>query len=147
MKNLVFLVFMLILTACNSQKKYTNFDYSYARSGGNKPFYENLWIKGNSAKYAYESEGRIAENKFTLSDETLENIQKTLYENNFRTIEEDRKKIYDHISTIIVVRKGANSASKSNASLIMEKDTQRWNNVAAVFEEIITSNINQNSEK
>jgi hypothetical protein len=131
---------MVILAACNSQSKYTDYDYSFSRSGGNKPFYENLWIKGNTATYSLEKDGKKVENKFTLSEESLKNIQNVLTENNFRMIEEDHQKVYDNITTIIVVKKGDNSASKSNASFIMKKDQQRWEKVVETFRNIIEAN-------
>jgi len=45
------------------------------------------------------------------------------------------------VATAIIVKKGANSGSKSDASLIREKDQDRWNNVVAVFENIIKTNV------
>jgi len=143
MKNLVLMLLMVLLTACKSHKKYTDYDYSFSRSGGNKPFYENLWIKGNTANYSMDREGKKVEKKFTLSDETLQNIETTLSANKFRMIEEDRQKVYDNVSTIIVVKKGDNSASKSNASFIMKKDQQRWDQVVEVFRQIIEANKNE----
>ena len=143
MKYLALALLMFFLTACNTQSKYTDYDYSYSRSGGYAPIYENLWIKGNTANYSLEKERKKVENKFTVSDETLKNIQNILQENNFRMIEEDHKKVYDNISTAIVVKKGDNSASKSNASFIMKKDQQRWNNVVKVFQQIIEANKNE----
>lgn len=140
MKNLVLALLMVILAACNSQSKYTDYDYSFSRSGGNKPFYENLWIKGNTATYSLEKDGKKVENKFTLSEESLKNIQNVLTENNFRMIEEDHQKVYDNITTIIVIKKGDNSASKSNASFIMKKDQQRWEKVVETFRNIIEAN-------
>lgn len=140
MKNLVLALLTVILAACNSQSKYTDYDYSFSRSGGNKPFYENLWIKGNTATYSLEKDGKKVENKFTLSEESLKNIQNILKENNFRMIEEDHQKVYDNITTIIVVKKGDNSASKSNASFIMKKDQQRWEKVVETFRNIIEAN-------
>ena len=143
MKNLVLMLLMVLLTACNSHKKYTEYDYCFSRSGGNKPFYENLWIKGNTANYSMDREGKKAEKKFTLSDETLKNIETTLSANKFRMIEEDRQKVYDNVSTVIIVKKGDNSASKSIASFIMKKDQQKWDNVVEVFRQIIEANKNE----
>ena len=140
MKNLVLTLLMVFLAACNSQTKYTDYDYSFSRSGGNKPFYENLWIKGKTAHYSMEKEGKKVEKKFTLSEETLKNIESTLSSNNFRMIEEDRQKVYDNVATRIIVKKGDNSASKSNASFIMKKDQQRWDQVVEVFRQIIEAN-------
>ena len=142
MKYLFLAVLMVILTGCSTQTKYSDYDYSFSQSGGNKPFYENLWIKGNSAKYSLEKNGTKVDQNFTLSAETLKNIEKVVQENNFRMIEEDRQKVYDNVTTIIVVKKGDNSASKSNASFIMAKDRQRWDNVVEVFKQIISSNQN-----
>ena len=58
---------------------------------------------------------------------------------NFRTIKEDYKKVYDHISISINAKKGNNSGSKSDASLIMSEDKARWEAVVNVFQEIINA--------
>ncbi|MEC5157187.1 hypothetical protein [Chryseobacterium sp. MP_3.2] len=147
MKNLIYVLLVLLLASCNTQKKYSNFDYSFARSGGLDPIYENLWIRGNSATYSFEGRGEKINKTFKISPETLKNIEVTLAENNFRMIQEDYKKLYDNVSTSIVVKKGDNSASKSNASQILERDQERWNNVASVYESIIQTNVKQSTLK
>lgn len=140
MKNLFFAFLVLILTGCNSQNKFSDYDYSYSRSGGFAPIYENLLIKGNTVHYSFEGQGKKINKSFKISDAELNKIQSTLTQNNFRTIEEDYKKVYDNISTSINVKVGANSASKSDASFIMKKDEERWNAVVRVFHDIINSN-------
>lgn len=147
MKNLIYVLLVLLLASCNSQKNYSNFDYSFARSGGLDPIYENLWIRGNSATYRFEGRGEKVNKTFKISPETEKNIEVALAENNFRMIQEDYKKLYDNVSTSIVVKKGNNSASKSNASQILERDQERWNNVASVFEGIIQTNVKQSTLK
>ena len=65
MKNtLLFTLFILLLASCNSQKKYSDFDYSYSRSGGLSPIYENLWIKGKNAHYSFEGQGENVKKDF-----------------------------------------------------------------------------------
>jgi hypothetical protein len=147
MKNLIYFFFVLILAACNTQKKYTNFDYSFERSGGISPVYENLLIKGNNAYYSFEGNGKKVKKDFTVSEESLKKIETAISQNNFRTIEEDYKKIYDRIDTNIAVKKGPNSGRKSDASYIMKKDEQRFNNIVAVFTQIIATNVNTSPEK
>lgn len=139
MKNLIILFILAILTGCSTQNKYSNFDYSFARSGGFAPMYENLLIKGNKVHYSYERQNTKIKKDFSISDAELKNIEEVLTENKFRFIQEDYKKLYDNISTIVTVKKGENSATKSNASQIMESDQQRWDNVTAVFQQIIDS--------
>lgn len=139
MKNLIILFILAILTGCSTQNKYSNFDYSFARSGGLAPMYENLLIKGNKVHYSYERQNTKIKKDFSISDAELKNIEEVLTENKFRFIQEDYKKLYDNISTIVTVKKGENSATKSNASQIMESDQQRWDNVTAVFQQIIDS--------
>ena len=58
MKKIIAIFVFIILAACNSQKKYSDFDYSYSRSGGLAPIYENLLIKGNSVHYSFEGQGK-----------------------------------------------------------------------------------------
>ena len=139
MKRFIAFFVLMALTACTTQKKYTDFDYSYSRSGGLSPTYENLWIKGNNAHYSFEGQGKNMKKDFTLSKDELSNIQNVLEQNNFRMIQEDYKKLYDYISTSIIVKKGSQSASKSDASYIMEADKSRWENVANTFRQIIDS--------
>lgn len=139
MKNLIILFILAILTGCSTQNKYSNFDYSFARSGGFAPMYENLLIKGNKVHYSYERQNTKIKKDFSISDAELKNIEEVLTANKFRFIQEDYKKLYDNISTIVTVKKGENSATKSNASQIMESDQQRWDNVTAVFQQIIDS--------
>ena len=142
MKNLIYVLFVLVLASCNTQKKYSNFDYSFARSGGLSPVYENLLIKGNNAHYSFEGDGKKVKKDFIVSEESLKKIETVISDNNFRKIEEDYKKVYDRVSTSIAVKNGPNSGRKSDAAYIMKKDEQRFNNIAEVFVQIIESNIN-----
>ncbi len=139
MKRFIAFFVLMALAACTPQKKYTDFDYSYSRSGGLSPIYENLWIKGNNAHYSFEGQGKNIKKDFTLSKDELSNIQNVLEQNNFRMIQEDYKKLYDYISTSIIVKKGSQSASKSDASYIMEADKSRWENVENTFRKLIDS--------
>ncbi|MCP2037827.1 hypothetical protein [Chryseobacterium sp. HSC-36S06] len=139
MKRFIAFFVLMALAACTTQKKYTDFDYSYSRSGGLSPIYENLWIKGNNAHYSFEGQGKNIKKDFTLSKDELSNIQNVLEQNNFRMIQEDYKKLYDYISTSIIVKKGSQSASKSDASYIMEADKSRWENVENTFRKLIDS--------
>lgn len=146
MKKFIAVFVLVFLAACTSQKKYSDFDYSYARSGGLVPVYENLWIKGNSAHYSFESNGKKVKKDFKLTVADLQQIETALTENRFRMIEEDYNKIYDRVATAIIVKKGPNSGSKSDASLIRAKDQDRWQNVVKVFENIIKDKISAVSE-
>ena len=106
MKNLIILFILAILTGCSTQNKYSNFDYSFARSGGFAPMYENLLIKGNKVHYSYERQNTKIKKDFSISDAELKNIEEDLTANKFRFIQEDYKKLYDNISTIVTVKKG-----------------------------------------
>lgn len=132
---------IIVLVSCNSQKIYSDFDISYSKSGGLSPIYENLLIKGNTAYYSFEGQGKKTKQNFKLSDENLNKLQLTLSQNNFRRIEEDHKKIYDFISTSINVKKGPNSGSKTDASAIMPNYKTNWTNITNVFQEIINANV------
>ncbi|ROI07297.1 hypothetical protein EGH90_06395 [Kaistella haifensis] len=145
MKKIIALFIFVILAACNSQKKYSDFDYSYSRSGGLAPIYENLLIKGNSVHYSFEGQGKNIKKDFKITTEERKKIENVLSQNNFRMIREDYQKVYDNISTSINVKIGNQSGSKTDASLIMEGDQKRWNNVTAVFQEIINNKINATS--
>lgn len=145
MKKLFLLFLISILAGCNSQKKYSDFDYSFAKSGGIAPVYENLLIKGNKAHYSFEGQGKKIQKKFIISDADLKKIENTLAEIQFRKIREDYKKIYDAVSVEINIKKGNNSGSKSDASLIMTKDQPRWDRIVVVFQQLIDSNIKTSS--
>ena len=145
MKIIIALFIFVILAACNSQKKYSDFDYSYSRSGGFAPIYENLLIKGNNAHYSFEGQGKKFKKDFKITSEERKKIENALSQNNFRMIREDYQKVYDNISTSINVKIGNQSGSKSDASMIMEGDKNRWNNITSVFQEIIKNKINATS--
>ncbi|AZB21859.1 hypothetical protein EG338_07110 [Kaistella haifensis] len=145
MKKIIALFIFVILAACNTQKKYSDFDYSYSRSGGFAPIYENLLIKGNNAHYSLEAQGKKFKKDFKITSEERKKIENALSQNNFRMIREDYQKVYDNISTSINVKIGKQSGSKSDASMIMEGDKNRWNNITSVFQEIIKNKINATS--
>lgn len=142
MKYFSALILMLtILFSCNSQKKYSDFDISYSKSGGYAPVYENLLIKGNNAHYAYESRDKKVKKSFTVSDEDLRKIEQTLSQNSFRKIEEDHKKLYDNITIAINIKKGPHEGSKNDGSMIRSPYQAQWKNITEVFQEIINTNI------
>jgi hypothetical protein len=132
---------MILLVSCNSQKIYSDFDISYSRSGGFAPVYENLLIKGNNAHYSFEGQGKKYKQDFKVSQEDLNKIEHTLSQNNFRKIQEDHQKIYDHISTSVNVKKGPNAGNKTDASSIMPNFRTNWTNITNVFQQLINTNI------
>lgn len=132
-----FLVFIfLILVSCNTQKQYTDFDISYARSGGYAPIYENLIIKGNKLHYSLEGQGKNIKKDLKISDGEVKRILTVLEENKFNTIREDNKKLNDHITTIISIKVGKNIGAKSDASLIIPADTPRWDHINQAFTDL-----------
>lgn len=144
MKKVLFVFLIMILAGCSSsknQKKYSDFDYSFARSGGISPIYENLLIKGNKVHYSFEGHGKKIKKHFILSNDDLKNIENTLTENKFARIQEDYKKLYDNISVEINVKNGSNAGSKSDASLIMEKNKEHWEKIVNAFQQLIDSNV------
>ena len=145
MKKVLFVFLIMILAGCNSQKKYSDFDYSFARSGGISPIYQNLLIKGNKVHYSFEGNGKNIKKDFMLSEADLKNIENTLTENKFRKIQEDYKKLYDNISVEINVKKGNNTGSKTDASLIMPKSRAHWDKIVSAFQQVIDSNIKTES--
>ena len=80
-----------------------------------------------------------------LSEADLKNIENTLTENKFRKIQEDYKKLYDNISVEINVKKGNNTGSKTDASLIMPKSRAHWDKIVSAFQQVIDSNIKTES--
>lgn len=147
MKNVLFVFIFLIFANCNTQKKYSDFDYSFSRSGGKIAIYENLLIKGNNAHYSLDGPEKKMKKDFTLSDDELKRIENILSQNDFRKIQEDYKKVYDHVSTAINVKNGPNSGRKSDASFIMEKDKKRWKAILNTFEQIINTNIQETASE
>lgn len=147
MKKLIFVFLIIILAGCTSQNKYSDFDYSFARSGGYAPIYENLLIKGNKVHYSFEGHGKNIKKDFKLTTQDLKDIENVLTENRFRRIQEDYNKLYDNVSVKINVKKGNNTGSKSDASYIMKEDQQRWENIVSVFQQLIDRNIKTASDK
>lgn len=148
MKKAIFVFLIMILAGCASssnQKKYSDFDYSFARSGGLSPIYENLLIKGNKAHYSFEGHGKNIKKDFTITNEDLKNIETTLTQNKFTRIQEDYRKLYDNISVEINVKKGNNAGSKTDASLIMEKNKDQWEKIVNTFQQVIDSKVNLES--
>ncbi|MBQ0151572.1 MAG: hypothetical protein KBS61_01595 [Chryseobacterium sp.] len=142
MKNAVLSLLVILFTlSCNSQKVYSDFDISYSKSGGTVPTYENLLIKGNSAHYSFEGPENKTKQNFKITAEEVDHLNKTLSDNQFRNILEDRKKLYDKVATSISVKTGANTGSKTDASLIMPKYKANWENITNAFQEIINKNI------
>ncbi|RKS97376.1 hypothetical protein [Chryseobacterium defluvii] len=142
MKRIIGILFtIIVLVSCNSQKVYSDFDISYSRNGGYAPIYENLLIKDHNAHYSFEGQGKKFKQDFKISEEDLKKLNKTLSQNNFRSIQEDRKKLYDNITTSINIKKGPNEGSKTDASLIMPNYTTNWNNIMNAFQEIINNNV------
>lgn len=135
------LCIMILLVSCNSQKIYSDFDISYSRSGGFAPVYENLLIKGNNAHYSFEGQGKKYKQDFKVSQEDLNKIEHTLSQNNFRKIQEDHQKIYDHISTSVNVKKGQNAGNKTDASSIIPNFRTNWTNITNVFQQLINTNV------
>jgi hypothetical protein len=141
LKQILPILLLLILASCNSQKIYSDYDYSYSRSGGLDPVYENFLIKDGTAHYYYEGQGKKIKKDFKISDAELRELDNLLTANNFRMIQEDYKKVYDYIGTTIAVKKGPNASSKSDASFIMPKDQQRWNNVVRGFQDLLNAKL------
>ena len=96
--------------------------------------YENLLIKGNAAHYSFEGQGKKYKQEFKVPQETLNKIERTLSQNNFRKIQEGHQKIYDHISTSVSVKKGPNEGSKTDAGSIMPNFRTNWANITNVFQ-------------
>jgi hypothetical protein len=132
---------IIVLVSCNSQKVYSDFDISYSKSGGYAPVYENLLIKGNNVHYSFDGQGKKYKQDFKISNEDLKKLDQVLSQNNFRRIQEDRKKLYDNISTSINIKKGANEGSKTDASLIIPNYQTNWNNILEAFQQIINTNV------
>ncbi|MFP3593604.1 hypothetical protein [Chryseobacterium sp. SIMBA_038] len=142
MKRIIGILFaIIVLVSCNSQKVYSDFDISYSKSGGFAPIYENLLIKENNAHYSFEGQGKKIKQDFKITNEDLKKLDNILSQNNFRKIQEDRKKIYDNVSTSINVKKGPNEGSKTDASLVMSNYKTNWNNITNAFQEIINNNV------
>lgn len=103
--------------------------------------YENLLIKGNNAHYSFQGQGKKYKQDFKVSNEDLKKLDQTLSQNNFRRIQEDRKKLYDNVTTSINIKKGPNEGSKSDGSLIVSNFQTNWNNITQVFQELINNNV------
>jgi hypothetical protein len=131
----------MLLVSCNSQKVYSDFDISYSKSGGFAPIYENLLIKENTVHYSFEGQGEKYKQDFNVSDEELTNLQTILFQNNFKRIQEDHKKIYDHIAISINVKKGPNEGSKTDASDVMPNYRTNWINITNAFQKIINTHV------
>ena len=102
MKKLTFIFLLLILVSCKTQNKYSDFDYSYSRSGGFAPIYENLLIKGNNVHYSFEGQNKKFEKDFELSNDELQELLVSRMQH-ARDIEAERKVLEDEIAEIQMV--------------------------------------------
>ncbi|AZA53627.1 hypothetical protein [Chryseobacterium sp. G0201] len=142
MKRIIGILFaIIVLVSCNSQKVYSDFDISYSKNGGSSPIYENLLIKANNVHYSFEGQGKKIKKDFKISNEDLKKLDNILSQNNFRKIQEDRKKLYDNVTTSINVKKGPNEGNKTDASLVMPNYKTNWDNILNAFQEIINNNV------
>jgi len=142
MKRIIGILFAIMVSvSCNSQKVYSDFDISYSKSGGQTPVYENMLIKENKVHYSFEGKGKKYKQDFKLTNEDLKKLEHILSQNNFRRIQEDHRKIYDHVATSINIKKGPNEGSKSDASAIMKNYQTNWTNIIQAFQEIINNNV------
>lgn len=132
---------LLFAVSCNNQKIYSDYDISFSRSGGFAPSYENLFIKNNKAFYSFEGQEKKVSKTFKVSDAEIKNLNEVLSKNNFRQIQEDHKKMYDHITTSINIKKGVNEGSKNDGSAIMTDYENNWRNIVTAFQEIINKKI------
>lgn len=138
MKKLFAVLIILFLASCSSRRNaFEDYDISYARSGGASPVYENFFIRGNSASYFYEGQGKKFSKNVKLSSAETQKLLATIEKNKLSSVREDFKKFYDHTATTIKVKDL--NIIKTDGSGIMPQDAARWNNVVAAFEELITS--------
>lgn len=134
MKYLFTLLCALLVLSCTSRDLYRDYDISFSRSGGLSPVYENFLINGKEAHYSIEGQGKNFKKNFRITAAELSDLQAILKENNFRHIQTDHRKLYDHITTSITVKTGSESAVKNDGSGIQPADQQRWENITRAFE-------------
>lgn len=135
MRNLVFIGILFLLTACTSRPDFEHYEYSYSRSGGLAPTYENLFISGLRGQYFFEGQNRKYSRILKLTKEEQHRIAAAIKNNRLHTIQEDYKKLYDFAATTIKVK--SSNTLKTDGSGIMPQDQQRWQRVVDVFEKII----------
>lgn len=135
MKKTVLFLVLILLTACQPQKAFENYEISYSRSGGLSPIYENLLFKGNTATYFFEGQGKKFSKTVRLNDGEKLKFVKSLENNRLRFIQEDHKKLYDYITTTIKLKK--DNVVKSDGNGIMPASQQNWDAMVIVFEDFI----------
>lgn len=135
MRNLVLLLALLLFGGCASKPDFENYEYSYSRSGGLAPTYENLFITGQNGQYFFEGQNQKYSRTLKLTKVEQNAIAAAVRNNQFHTVREDHQKLYDFVSTTIKVK--SSSIRKTDGSGIMPPDQKRWQNVVDVFEKII----------
>ncbi len=139
MKNWIAFLLILALSSCNSQKKYSDFEISYSRSGGLSPVYENMLIKGNRINYSFEGKGEKFVKKEKISDAEKQKLYNTAKANDLKNIQEDVLKMYDNITTTIKMKGTSSDIFKNDGSGITPAYQTKWNNIVKEFEALIQS--------
>lgn len=135
MKRFTVLLTLIILTGCASKPDFENYEYSYSKSGGLAPTYENLFLAGREGQYFYEGQNRKYSKSLKLTRAEQNTLATAIASNRLQTVREDYKKFYDFVATTIKVKNP--NIRKTNGSGIMPQDQQRWQNVVDAFEKII----------
>lgn len=130
----------LVLGACGgSPKIFRDYELSYSRSGGESPFYENVFVKGETLYYFYQKGKERYRRKAAVSAEEKRALYEAVERNRLAGVREDHKKFYNHLTTSIKVRLADRTVFRDNGSGIRAEDAARWANVVAAFEGFIES--------
>lgn len=139
MKNWIVFLLILVLASCNSQKKYSDFEISYSRSGGMNPIYENMLIKGNKINYSFEGQGEKYTKKAKISTAEKQKLYNVAKINDLKNIQDDVLKLYDNITTTIKIKGNSFDVFKNDGSGIRPGYETKWQNVVNEFEALIKS--------
>lgn len=139
MKNWIVFLLILALASCNSQKKYSDFQISYSRSGGMNPIYENMLIKGKKINYSFEGQGEKYTKKANISTAEKQKLYDVAKINDLKNIQDDVLKLYDNITTTIKIKGNGFDIFKNDGSGIRPGYETKWQNIVNEFEALIKS--------
>ncbi len=135
MKSLLFLAIFCITLSCTTLLKSSwpaslpnDLTITYKREGGYAPRFEKCIITKEKCSYTYEFGKDKYAFDFVLPEREIQLLYNVLRRNNFEQIEEDDKKIYDHIYEIIEVEINNKKIVKTDKVGIRMASALQWQN-------------------
>lgn len=110
---------------------------TYSREGGYAPRFEKCILSKEKCSYSYEFGKKKYAFDFVISEKEFNTLYEALKRNNFESIEESDKRIYDHIYERIDMEINDRFFSKTDNAGIALGSVRNWENCLAAITKII----------